>query len=176
MFVFYLKSIYRKNVQTDPFLGRTAPVFSDMKAWVCHIVSQCVFVHHGECVRVVRASSCRGRARLVSLCHRGVLTWGGGVSTLWATPGVFSSDSNSSPRVTMATMSSSSLHQGTEPLFVMFLSLERNRDTLQRDRQTSPTGVLTGKNLKSFRAPTWGWGHVTAMPALPGRSSKWWWL
>lgn len=90
-----------------------------------------VCVCYCECVRLVRALSLRGTATLVSLCHWGVVTWGGGVRTLWATPGAFSSDHNSSPRVTMATRSSSSEHQATGPPLVTVLSLERNRDTLK---------------------------------------------
>lgn len=92
----------------------------------------CVCLCHCECVRLVRARSWSGNATLVSLCHCGAMTWGGGVRTLWATPGAFSSDHNSSPRVTIATRSSSSEHQATDPLLVTVLSLERNRDTLKR--------------------------------------------
>lgn len=91
----------------------------------------CVCVCHCECVRLVRARSRSGMATLMSRCHWGVVTCGGGVRTLWATPGAFSSDHNSSPRVTMATRSSSSEHQATDPPLVTVLSLERNRDTLK---------------------------------------------
>lgn len=94
-------------------------------------VHECVCLCHCECVRLVRARSWSGNATLVSLCHCGAMTWGGGVRTLWATPGAFSSDHNSSPRVTIATRSSSSEHQATDPLLVTVLSLERNRDTLK---------------------------------------------
>lgn len=95
--------------------------------------SNCVYVCvcHCECVRLVSARSRSGMATLMSRCHWGVVTCGGGVRTLWATPGAFSSDHNSSPRVTMATRSSSSEHQATEPPLVTVLSLERNRDTLK---------------------------------------------
>ena len=89
-------------------------------------------VCHCECVRLVRARSRSGMATLMSRCHWGVVTCGGGVRTLWATPGAFSSDHSSSPRVTMATRSSSSEHQATDPLLVTVLSLERNRDTLKQ--------------------------------------------
>lgn len=84
---------------------------------------------HSECVRLVSVRSRSGIATLVSLCHCGFVTWGGGVSTLWATPGVFNSDHNSSPLVTMATRSSSLAHHAT---LVRFRSLERNRDTLKQ--------------------------------------------
>lgn len=95
--------------------------------------SNCVYVCvcHCECVRLVSARSRSGMATLMSRCHWGVVTCGGGVRTLWATPGAFSSDHNSSPRVTMATRSSSSEHQATEQPLVTVLSLERNRDTLK---------------------------------------------
>lgn len=91
-------------------------------------------VFHCEWVSLVRSRSCSGMDMFVSLCHRGVRTWGGGVKTLWATPGDFSSDSNSSPRVAMASRSSSSEHQATEPLPAAVLSLEKKRDALTGDR------------------------------------------
>lgn len=94
---------------------------------------------HCECVRLVRARSRRGMATLLSRCHWGVVTCGGGVSTLWATPGAFSSDHNSSPRVTMETRSSSSAHQATDPPLVTALSLERNSDTLKKMETHSNT-------------------------------------
>lgn len=99
--------------------------------WCC-VLYMSVCLCHCECVRLVRARSWSSNATLVSLCHCGAMTWGGGVRTLWATPGAFSSDHNSSPRVTIATRSSSSEHQATDPLLVTVLSLERNRDTLKR--------------------------------------------
>lgn len=82
-------------------------------------------------MRLVRVRICSGMDTLVSLCHCGVVTSGDGVRTLCATPGVFSSDHSSSPRVTMATRSSSFEHQATAPPLDTDLSLERNRDTLE---------------------------------------------
>ncbi len=99
--------------------------------FVCSVWCAYECVYHCECVRLVRARSCSGMATLVSLCHWGVVTCGGGVRTLCATPGAFSSDHNSSPRATMATRSSSSEHQETDPPLVTVLSLERKRDTLK---------------------------------------------
>lgn len=102
-----------------------------MSGFKCCVWCACEWVHHCECVRLVRARSCSGTATLVSRCHWGVVTCGGGVRTLWATPGAFNSDHNSPPRVTMETRSSSSEHQATDPPLVAVLSLERNRDTLK---------------------------------------------
>ena len=96
----------------------------------------CVCVCNCECVRLVRTRSLSAMARLVSLCHCGVLTWGGGVRTLWATPGAFRRDHSSSPLVTMARRSSSSAHQATDPPRVTVLSFERKRDTLQKRKHT----------------------------------------
>lgn len=87
---------------------------------------------HCESVRLVSARSCSGTAVLVSPCHLAAAMCGGGVRTLWATPGAFSSDHSSSPRVTMEAKSSSSEHQDTEPPRGTVLSLERNRETLGR--------------------------------------------
>lgn len=140
--------------------------------WCC-VLYMSVCLCHCECVRLVRARSWSGNATLVSLCHCGAMTWGGGVRTLWATPGAFSSDHNSSPRVTIATRSSSSEHQATDPLLVTVLSLERNRDTLKR--KTKHTQMISEhykvldeekKILHLYKeSVTEVWGHVTVTPA-----------
>lgn len=105
---------------------------SVLSSSVCDVQAcVCVCVCHCECVRLVRTRSRSGMATLASWCHWGVVTCGGGVRTLWATLGAFSSDHSSSPRVTMETRSSSSEHQATDPPLVTVLSLERNRDTLK---------------------------------------------
>lgn len=116
--------------------------YTDLQWQWCGVHGMWVCACHCECVRLVRARSRSGMATLVSLCHCGVVTCGGGVRTLWATPGAFSNDHNSSPRVTMETMSSSSEHQATDPLLVTVLSLERNRDTLKQ-RQTHRLHYIT---------------------------------
>lgn len=136
---------------------------------VCLSLWVCVCVSHCECVSLVRTRSCSGMARFVSLCQRGVRTWGGGVRTLWATPGAFSRDHNSSPRVTMATRSSSSAHQATEPFLAAVLSLEKKRDTLPRDRNNpSRYSILKGTLIKHTRTKkklfTLESSHVIATP------------
>lgn len=95
-------------------------------------VQSAVCIYGCECVRLVRARSRSGMAVLVSRCHWGVVMCEGGVRTLWATPGAFSSDHSSSPRVTIETRSSSSEHQATDPPLATVLSFERNRDTLEQ--------------------------------------------
>lgn len=118
------------------------------------------------CVRLVRARSRSGMAVLVSLCPCDVVMWGGDVSTLWATPGAFSSDHNSSPRVTMANRSSSSMHQVNSPPLVPVLSLERNRDTLKQIRTPKHYECLYTKRSKQNvkKNVTSVWGHVIVMP------------
>lgn len=95
-------------------------------------VQSAVCIYDCECVRLVRARSRSGMAVLVSRCHWGVVMCEGGVRTLWATPGAFSSDHSSSPRVTTETRSSSSEHQATDPPLATVLSFERKRDTLKQ--------------------------------------------
>lgn len=95
-------------------------------------VQSAVCIYDCECVRLVRARSRSGMAVLVSRCHWGVVMCEGGVRTLWATLGAFSSDHSSSPRVTIETRSSSSEHQATDPPLATVLSFERNRDTLKQ--------------------------------------------
>lgn len=121
---------------------------------------------HWECVRWVRSRSLSGMAMLVSLCHRGSVMYDGGVRTLWATPGVFSRDHNSSPRVTMETRSSSSAHQATDPPLVTVLSLDRNRDTLKQHIITITQRFLHINHQVQLMV-TWVWGHVIGTPAWP---------
>lgn len=99
---------------------------------------------HWEWVRWVRSRSLSGTATLASRCHRGSVTYDGGVRTLWATPGAFRRDHNSSPRVTMETRSSSSAHQATDPPLLTVLSLERNRETLKQH-------IITLDNASLFK-------------------------
>lgn len=59
--------------------------YSSLHIFKCGVhvfVCMCVCVYHCECVRLVRARSRSGMARLVSRCHWAVITCGGGVRTL----------------------------------------------------------------------------------------------
>lgn len=157
--------------QIMSFISRNHEV-NTLHEWLkCSVWCACEWVHHCECVRLVRVRSCSGMATLVSRCHCGVVTCGGGVRTLWATPGAFSSDHSSPPRVTMETRSSSSEHQATEPPLVGVLSLERNRDTLEKTQAhnylTKHTSFLHKQWIKQCGCQSpgykvmWSWGQLS---------------